>query len=150
MTRCEECNLNIPRAQLMGHLNSRQHKNNCLMEHDDIIKKISSAFKSRIATYRILNGNEANLILKIFLDEMKEKIIKLIRQEVEKFGSIKFNMEIFGEYILPAKESISIKSFNTRNRVVHHGENLNELLEDFRGKLEQKMSIFQERESGEF
>ena len=61
-------------------------------------------FNNRIITYSIENNNETNLIPENFLSGIKFKAVKLLSNMIQKNINIKFNLEIFCEYMLVKEE----------------------------------------------
>lgn len=106
-----------------------------------------TAFQSRIVSYKITSVNY-HLNVTEFMNEIKDKIIPLLERQIVKFKSVKVNFELFGYFILEAKELEDIKSFNTANEVATFGTDLNRLYDKFTAILDEKTSEFQERDSG--
>ncbi|CAH2010123.1 unnamed protein product [Acanthoscelides obtectus] len=57
-------------------------------------------------------------------------------------------MELFGLYILPAKNRREVKSHNTNNVIITQSSNLNQIYYDLGSKIEQKSKDFAEKDSG--
>lgn len=108
---------------------------------------LHSAFKSRVASYRVSPYNYHISVLE-FMTELKDKIIDLIEGQMAKLKSVKFNFELFGYFILEAQELQDVKTFNTANEVATRGTDLSQLYDNLTGILDEKVSEFQERESG--
>lgn len=145
---CPTCDVDVPRRAFGGHLRSRQHLQNAVEGIPiDGILTVHSAFKSRVATYRIMANNHHQHVGE-FMSEIKEKLVRLVTRELPKFTSVKVNVELFGLFMLESKEMEEIKSFNTRNEIVTSGTDMDALCHNFESKLSQKMSEFQERDSG--
>ena len=105
------------------HIRTNAHKHNCFDKilndngvniDNDEVKCFRSVFKNRIITYSIENNNEENLIPENFLSEIKFKVTKLLNNMIRKHDNIKFNLDIFSEYMLVNKEEnlccIEVKS----------------------------------------
>nr|XP_015840324.1 PREDICTED: uncharacterized protein LOC103313332 [Tribolium castaneum] len=145
---CVTCNQEIAPKLITAHERSRQHRNNCQSTPlEDGVFALSSAFKSRIASYRICD--EGHYIdLNEFMDKIHNKLLRLIVSQIEKFSTIKINLELFGLYTIESKNIFDVKSFNTTNRIVTLGTNIRNMLHDFQEVISQKMMDFLERDSG--
>lgn len=129
-------------------MRSNQHKSKSAVDIGDGVCLISSAFKSRVASYKV-TAKTPLLDLAEFFIEVKEKLIQLIQQQLDKLTTLKVNLELFGLYTIEVKNMTEIKSFNTANKVITLGSALNEIIDDFQGIIDQKMADFLERDSGE-
>jgi hypothetical protein len=108
---------------------------------------LHSAFKSRVASYRVSTQNYHISVVE-YMTELKTKIINLIEEQVAKLKSVKFNLELFGLFFLEAQDLHDVKNFITANEVATRGTDLSELYDNLTGVLDEKVSEFQERESG--
>lgn len=111
------------------------------------VTTLQSAFKCRIMSYRATSENHHINVVE-FMSEIKPKILPLILSQIGKFSSVKVNLELFGFFILESKGLEDIKSFNTVNQIATVARDLDDLYDDFTGILDEKVSEFQERESG--
>lgn len=114
---------------------------------DDGVVAVQTAFRSRIASYRVGTTNY-HIIVNDFMTEIKNKVLELIQRKVDTFRSVKVNFELFGYFVLETQDLSEVKSFNTRNEIVTGGTDVGELYDNFIGVLDEKVSEFQERESG--
>lgn len=144
---CTSCNQIIPSKYKNAHERGTNHKNNTYITLENGVLLRNSAFKSRIASYKILTQRE-HVDLETFMMELKEKTINLIRTNVKKFTLVKVNVELFGLYTIPEKNIFDIKSFNTKNKVITLSTNVEEVLRDFQEVIKQKMADFLECDSG--
>lgn len=135
---CKECNF---------HCLSHQHKNQCCVELEPGIQLVRCAFKNRIKSYRITSESHPNNII-LYLDALKDTIVRLLQEHISIHTSIKFNMELFCSYILGSEMKEDIKSFNSRYDVVYENTNLEEVFNEFKQVLVTKSGAFQERDSG--
>jgi hypothetical protein len=112
---CKDCNINY----LVGsrHIHTRKHKENCYTILEDTINLVRTAFKNRIVTYHITNRNHITDV-KLYLGELKCRVIQLINTWVETHSVIKVNMELYGVYLLPSSETVEVKSFNTKYSII--------------------------------
>ncbi|XP_064215672.1 uncharacterized protein LOC135267339 [Tribolium castaneum] len=145
---CVTCNQEIAPKLITAHERSRQHRNNCQSTPlEDGVFALSSAFKSRIASYRICDEGDY-IDLNEFMNKIHNKLLGLIVSQIEKFSTIKINLELFGMYTIESKNIFDVKSFNTTNRIVTLGTNIRNMLHDFQEVISQKMMDFLERDSG--
>lgn len=82
------------------------------------------------------------------MNDIKNKVVELVKKEVGKLLSIKINFELYGYYVIEDKDLHDVKSFNTKNEIVTSSTNISQLYDDFTAILDQKASEFQERDSG--
>lgn len=145
---CDVCDENVPRRCFVGHLRSNLHTRRCdVVDLGEGVVALNSAFQSRVASYRVSTTNY-HIIVVEFMAELKNKIINLIEGQLAKFNSVKVNFELFGYFILEAQELQDVKNFITSNEVVTRGANLSQLYDNWTGILDEKVSEFQERDSG--
>lgn len=119
------------------------------MEQEEGVILINTSFKTRIATYR-LSSKQNPTSPKEFLGHLQEKFIRLVGDNIKRFINIKVGVDLFGRFLLQAKEVEEVKSFNTKFRLVSDGADLEELFQQFTTILEKKCSEFQERDSGKY
>ncbi|KAJ8938051.1 hypothetical protein NQ318_013959 [Aromia moschata] len=110
------------------------------------MKLIQTAFKSRIASYRVHSENRYS-DYNIFFESIKNKVIHLL-SEVIKNNAVKVIMELFGRYILQTQKIVDNKSFNTANKVIDSAADLNDVFYVFVDLMTTQMSEFQKRDSG--
>jgi hypothetical protein len=145
---CATCDIQIPATTLHSHRKSAQHKNKSLKKlEEDGVHQIATAFESNVISYRI-TGERTCVDLNEFIEEIREKMINLIQENVEKHTTVKLNLELFGLYTLESQNLFDVKSFNTRNIIITLGSNWSNIIEDFKGVIENKMSEFLEKDSG--
>jgi hypothetical protein len=145
---CATCDIQIPAATLHSHRKSAQHKNKSLKKlEEDGVHQIATAFESNVTSYRI-TGERTCVDLNEFIEEIREKMINLIHENVEKHTTVKLNLELFGLYTLESQNLFDVKSFNTRNIIITLGSNWSNIIDDFKGVIENKMSEFLEKDSG--
>ncbi|KAJ8938044.1 hypothetical protein NQ318_013952 [Aromia moschata] len=106
------------------------------------MKLIQTAFKSRIASYRVHSENRYS-DYNIFFESIKNKVIHLL-SEVIKNNAVKVIMELFGRL----KKIVDNKSFNTANKVIDSAADLNDVFYVFVDLMTTQMSEFQKRDSG--
>jgi len=155
---CDVCKVSV--NNIFSHIKSIVHKNSSLSKLCDEgadIEIISTAFKSRIVTYRISNLSQDFISLNDFMESIKIKMIKLIKMKVDIEISTKINFELFAlynKYNLKNEDDhavdlvSSIKSFNTKNYIVTESSDLDLLHSELLGKLNAKSEDFTENESG--
>lgn len=148
--RCIVCEKDIQSTSFAAHLRSSAHKTNLRIDDlGDNVIVLKCAFKTRIVSYRVSSPNH-HVLVKDFMNEVKQKVTDLISKNVVKFTSVKVNVELYGTYILEAKQLRDVKSFNTKNVVVTLGTDIDEIIGEFADVIDGKVSEFQERESGKF
>ena len=123
MPFCQECNCEI--SSRNGHYRTTKHKENCSLEIDSDVKLVRTAFKNRLVTYHISSNCHATDV-KLYLEDLREKVIALLENLVNKYKIIKVNMELYGRYLLASTKEQEIKSFNSRYGLVNHQTNLEE------------------------
>ncbi|KAB0790253.1 hypothetical protein PPYR_15409, partial [Photinus pyralis] len=143
---CDVCSEHVSSRDYVGHLRSVKHKNNSLAFSTEGVQVITSAFKSRIVSYRI-SANTQYINLKEFVESLADVIKKLVREQIDIMGSVKVNCELFGYFILESKDRGEVKSFNTRNQVLTISSDLSEWFKDIIEKLEVDATEFEHRES---
>lgn len=145
---CNVCDENVPRVGYVGHLRSNRHTRRCHVAPVEAgVVVLPSAFKSRVVSYRVSTANYHISVVE-YLTELKDKIINLIKRQVTLLISVKFNFELFGLFILESKDEHDVKSFITANEVATRGTDWDSLYDKLSGILDEKVSEFQERESG--
>ncbi|KAB0790197.1 hypothetical protein PPYR_15471, partial [Photinus pyralis] len=143
---CDVCSEHVSSRDYVGHLRSVKHKNNSLAFSTEGVQVITSAFKSRIVSYRI-SANTQYINLKEFVESLADVIKKLVREQIDIMGSVKVNCELFGYFILESKDRGEVKSFNPRNQVLTISSDLSEWFKDIIEKLEVDATEFEHRES---
>lgn len=119
---CNVCQENVLTHKYVGHLRSLQHKSKCINPLNEDVIKIKSCFSNRMASYRIMN--KGNIDLMQFLTETGGRILNLFAlHELP----LKYNIELFCKYIKMdvSIEIIDIKSFNTKFITFMEGDEFN-------------------------
>ncbi|XP_065370870.1 uncharacterized protein LOC135963015 [Calliphora vicina] len=152
---CNDCKITILKKYWPHHLRTNAHKDNCVKQFNKDVKCINSIFKNRIATYLFENENRNNLIPENFLRSIKDKIIEMLKDMLQKHTNIKFNIELFCKYMLVKVEdetcTIDIKSHQTKMSIINSTattDDLSQLYSYHSDIIIQKMSEFQECDSG--
>ena len=155
---CDLCKIEFnSKAKYIAHLKSKQHIECEGAQCTGNVELIKSAFKSRIATYRITANQENVMDIKTFLNNNKSTCIELIREKLDKSNSFKVNFEVFAYYVKPSSEltdvdenviKTDLKSFNSKYKVITIGTDLQQVVEDFYQTMMRKTEEFQERDSG--
>ena len=132
------------------HMRTNLHKSNCLLKTEfDNIDMIASAFRNRIATYRLNPSQEdEHLTPEAFLSEYLNDIMKLVSMSLNKHKCIKLNFELFAYFMLPKSDQRELKSFNTKYVIVFKNTDLLEILSNTVNIFREKLSEFEHRESG--
>lgn len=144
---CRSCNIQVEVDKWAPHCRTNEHKNNSCIQLEDGIQVMQSAFKSRIATYRV-SPQTYHIDYKSFFEEIKGKVISLFEEALRVHTTFKCSLEVFSSYLLPSQETTDIKSFNTVYKVVTHSDSLDEIYESFVNNILKKSEEFQEKDSG--
>jgi hypothetical protein len=92
---CATCDIQIPATTLHSHRKSAQHKNKSLKKlEEDGVHQIATAFESNVTSYRI-TGERTCVDLNQFIEEIREKMVNLIKENFEKHTTVKLNLELF-------------------------------------------------------
>lgn len=151
LTFCEICRISVPRRSYVGHLRSKAHNDNACGRRDDGVSIVQSAFQCRLATYRVEStSQDVHVHVEMFLNDIKNKVFTLLKEEIEKHVAIKVNFELYGLYYLATQDLSDIKSHNTKNEIFTHSTILEDIYHDLIVTLDRKAAEFQERESGKF
>ncbi|KAJ8929999.1 hypothetical protein NQ314_017254 [Rhamnusium bicolor] len=156
MVNCTKCDVLIPYGKMAAHQRTVTHKQNCdTIVLGDNIELIQTAFKNRIATYRIKHEDVTDLnstSVESFFQSIKEKVLLLIESVLkEQKSCIKIYFELFGWYMISTKEEEEgkdevrqeIKSFNSEYQTVSISTDLEELYTNFCDILKTKSEEFQ-------
>ncbi|KAJ8954509.1 hypothetical protein NQ318_000740 [Aromia moschata] len=111
------------------------------------MKLIQTAFKSRIASYRVHSENRYS-DYNMFFESIKNKVIHLLSEVIKIHNAVKVIMELFGRYILQTQKIVNNKSFNTANKVIDSAADLNDVFYVFVDLMTTQMSEFEKRDSG--
>lgn len=148
MPYCTACSTEVERKQWVGHLRSNAHKNNCALPVVDGVIEMSSAFRGRIASYRILALDLQNSLPEIFIQSTRTKLFNLLKIHLIKHVNIKMNLEYFANFLLFKNDEQEIKSFATKNFIIHQNYDYDNLFESVIASIKKKVEEFQERDSG--
>lgn len=146
---CNSCNVSVPREAYVGHVKSLLHKATSCRNVEEGIEVVESAFRCRIVSYRV-TPQRHHIIYREFFEEVAGKITKLLVQERIKHKNIKVNMELFGRFLNQTKELVEVKSFNTQNKILTEGSDIERIYDDFAQTMETKAQEFEERDSGKY
>jgi hypothetical protein len=146
---CGVCNVDVPKNHVWAHERSLEHRSKSCVVVSHGVQRIDSAFKNRIVSYRI-NGEKEHVDYSAFFDEIKSKVLSLLSEFTRLHKSIKVNMVAIGRYFLPTQETFSEKSFNTPNKIVTMGCDLNDVYQSFVEMMKVQAADFQEKDSGMF
>lgn len=129
-------------------MRSLEHRNKALQPLTEEVEQIQSSFRSRIATYRI-QAMRQHINLKDFLGDVIPKASDLLDQLRSQHTALKINLELFGLYYLESRESYDVKSFATRNTIIHAGVSTQEVFQELGEVLDRKSQEFAaEKDSG--
>lgn len=105
------------------------------------ILKINTAFKNRLATYRIENKDYSHTIYS-FMISIFQDIIDLIYQYLIEHNSLKVNMKMICNFINRINKNERELNFKTKNERIYMGTNLNEYLNNQIIKIIDESNIF--------
>lgn len=149
MPFCTACSARVENKHWVGHLRSRAHKSRCAAPEEGGVVTVSSAFKGRIASYRILaNAESESTLPDIFLSNIRAKLFCLIEKSLKQYISLKINVEYFGNFILLKSDAQDVKSFATKNMIIHRNFDYDQVFDSVVSTLSKKIEEFQERDSG--
>lgn len=152
---CPKCKLVVRKSMWKGHIRSNVHKEKSIIWDDNGMKVVESSYKNRIVTYVIDNDNKDNLIPEKFLNAKKEKVLKVLRDNIVKHGSIKYNYSLLCKYQL-RKIDFEVEEMciahQTKMQIVTQTmldvESLDKFYNENLNTIIAKMEEFQERGSG--
>ena len=148
MWTCTLCDVTVPVNRMAAHQRTIKHKSNSCIPLSPGIELVSSAFKNRIATYRISSDSE-HIDYTEFFAEIKTNVIEVIGGVVRARGAVKVNMAVLGRYLLPTQDGVySDKTFNTCNEIVTAASDLEEVYRSFVEAMKVQSTEFQEKDSG--
>ena len=145
--RCESCNVDIPTNQMSSHMKSLDHKEKACSIHADGIYLIQSAFKCRIASYRV-KSDKKHIDYVTFFDAIKLRVLKLLKVVLKAHNAIKVNVEAFATYALESQDVSEIKSFNSINRILDLSTDLDAVYVDIKDAVVSQTADFQHKDSG--
>lgn len=145
---CSFCNLTIPTKFYNAHLRSQKHKDKtCVNTTEPGVQIIDCAFKNRIITYRII-PTRSHDDFNNFFEDVKEKQIRLVTNEIDKHRSIKLNLVIFCSFTLETQDIKETKSFNAKNKILTISSDVSKCYEEFKEELSTQATEFESTGSG--
>lgn len=147
---CSICDISVGSKVFSSHLKSKVHKDNSAIQVSEGIQKITSAFRSRIASYRVSDEStgSASLPPTHFLNHLRPKVRALIEARCEAFQLIKVSFEYFAEFSLPKTFEIAMKSFSSENICIYPNYSFDELFTKVVSNIGKQIEEFQEKDSG--
>lgn len=154
--RCETCVLNVIKSSWSHHLRTNEHKkkvNRLFINNDTYI--IKNLFNKRIQTFVYENKKEGELSPSFLFSNAKESIKNILENMLLEHINIKYNLELFAEYIKFSKNNeiendntaeLSIKSFQSKMMTVQSEFELSDMYDNHTTNIITKMDEFQERE----
>nr|XP_032289060.1 uncharacterized protein LOC116649904 [Drosophila virilis] len=152
---CDLCDVYVATVKWSHHLRTNLHKQLSSVHINDNLRCIRSAFKNRIEAYVIENPNKYCLNITTFFQLINKQVYELLRDALQKHINIKFNFELYCNYVL-IKESedyykTDLKSHQTKMQILHatmDDRELNGIINELYDYIKNEMSEFQERDSG--
>lgn len=149
MPFCTACSAKVEKKYWIGHLRSNAHKNNCSLPLQDGVSKITSAFRNRIASYKIIALDKSvHYLPEVFLNHISSKVHHLIQVSLKVHVSIKINFELYCQFLMFKNDRQEIKSFATKNETIHQNYNFTELFSKVVSNIKKKIDQFEQRDSG--
>ncbi|CAH0625732.1 unnamed protein product [Chrysodeixis includens] len=149
MPFCSVCKIDVTSRTWFTHLRTNEHKNNSIVPLNDNIEIIDSCFKGRIASYRIkAYENNINDYPESFLISIRKEVKSLIDNSLQKHTSVKVNFDYYGIFLLYKNDVQELKSFATKNIIVHCNYDFDSLYQNCTVQILKKVEEFQERDSG--
>lgn len=148
---CETCGIHIPLKRKYAHYRTNAHKQkSCVASDVSNVMLIKSAFKNRVASYRLTSDAESFTNIEDFMIRAREKAVKLFRDRLCDLCALKANVELFASYVVESNGKLisSIKSFNTKNEIITKSSDLHALFDAWVAVIKHKTESFQERDSG--
>jgi hypothetical protein len=149
---CAICNLTFPTIKHhQQHENGPTHKMTSNPNfYGSEISYYKPGYKNRIFTLCVQNTKN-HLISESFFNEIKQQCHIILNDCIAEFSSIKFNMNLLCEYVLPKMEEDCI--FNkithqTKMKVLTQGDSIEQIWVNKLDEINNKMCEFQERQSG--
>lgn len=149
---CVSCSKYVANKAWVGHLRSKAHKDKCVLsQHLDIdgVDILSSAFWSRIASYRItaVSSNEQRSVTD-FLQLNNYKLKFLIDESLRKHTCVKVNFELYATFRTFKYDEHEIKSFCSRNFNIFYNYNFDTISNEITNIMNKKIEKFEGRDSG--
>lgn len=148
MPFCTVCNTTVERSHWLGHLRSTSHKNKNISQFCEGIEKINSAFRNRIATFRIMDPDENNCSIELFFNNIRDKIKMLIDMTLKDHTNLKINFEYYALFLMVKNDTQEMKSFCTKNFTIHQNYDIDSLMSQLKSTFLKKNEEFQDRDSG--
>ncbi|KAJ8911485.1 hypothetical protein NQ315_010856 [Exocentrus adspersus] len=160
---CPWCKEYYVKSRSSAHLKSLLHKKKSQTEIEPGVYMVKSAFDEKISTYRFMPQNEENHInIEHFFGQMKERVKKLVTQQVQK-NPIKLNFELYGSYAVLTNSTETgeqdsdvdedgmkheVKSFNSRYEIFTISSDFDTIYNKFLDIIKTKTETFQDKDSG--
>lgn len=147
---CSECNVFISKRYLTNHFNSNTHKNNVFSSDSQLInvQLIESAFRNRVATYRV-SCNTNNLDTpETFLEKNKNTIFTLLDRSIANHCSLKVNFILNANFTQETKKLNNVFDFQLSNNIVTVTSDKNELFLSLVNEISVRLSNFERKDSG--
>jgi hypothetical protein len=145
--KCDLCDVYFPSNRLAAHQRTAQHRSKACVPVSYNVQLIQTAFKGRLATYRISSDSE-HIDYVAFFEEIKPKVFDVISGVLQVQNTVKINMEAVGLYYHAVQDLYSEKFFNTCNHIVALGNDLNDVYGSFAEAMMVQSTEYQEKDSG--
>lgn len=151
MPFCAICSISVGRKCWTGHLRSNAHKRNnenFVKLHCEGIELVSTAFRNRIATYRILADERDFSSIDGFFNSIGDKLKTLLDSCFDKNICFKINLEYFAKFILFKNNTEEIKSFLSKNKVLYQNYDFDVFFSNITTLFKEKVESFEHQDSG--
>ena len=143
---CEICEIDIIDAHT--HKFTSAHKNRCLIEVSHPLYMISTAFKNRICSYRLMNDTSELFNTTKFLLLSRLRIHQLISKILKVDSAVKLILELSGEYELAGDGTVENKTFFIAARTIHLHDEFNAIFKEMSEEIAEKLDEFELNSSG--
>ena len=114
----------------------------------DEFVEIRRAFNGMLRTFYLKNSDSANKDINLFLDNVRNKIKRLVENILVDFGALKFNLVLECTYVKPIAEETQARAFKTKSRRVLQESILDHKLERMFQKICREESEYMDKGSG--
>lgn len=146
---CGFCNVQVPTIKWFRHCKTNIHKENSSVVLSGNMSLIRTDFKNRIASYQYKSTKDTIDIDEFFIGG-KCSIMQLLANYLSIHHILKFNFEVFGEYVKISGEDVVLTYIYhpTQMTQLTRADNMEDFFENHVQSIKAKMSEFQERDSG--
>lgn len=126
---------------------ARTTQNNISVPVSEDVEEVSTAFRSRICTYRFFSKKNC-IDHKEFFANIYQKVSDFLMGFLQKHVTVKVNFQLFANYVKQDNEIFDVKSFNTKNKIITGADKWEDKYKEFVDEIMLKSEKFQEKDSG--